>query len=495
MLSRDVLHMRTDIEQNLMIKAIDSFSHSIIVISPNFKILSMNKARRRQGSVCPGQLCHKALHNRDVPCSDCLAVKVLKTKKSAGRPEHAGMSFEKGSCLHSYPILSKGKITALVILDFPISTMEKIEEKHKRQRNLADLQTEQSRIRTIIETLPNGVLVTNISGEIVLMNLVAQEYLGLSPDREVGKKIETCIKDRGLCEYIMETSQCLYKDDEEILPYELVLPEERFVLARGKAVLGEGGECMGAVVTLSDITTLKVFDRLKSEFVAKVSHELRSPLSIIHEQLAMVIKGKSRNHFDDDQRILGRAKEKTQSLISMIGDLLDISRIEAGNRGQPPVKVQIDDLIEKIVDFLNSRAEKKNQSINLDLTCKNIPPVEADPIALESIFGNLIANAIKYTREGGKISVRVDKQEDDVRITIKDNGFGIEQKHLSKIFEKFYRIKDDNTRFINGTGLGLPIVKSLIDSLKGNIFVESKAGKGSIFTVLLPAVKHSQNFL
>jgi len=359
--------------------------------------------------------------------------------------------------------------------------------KLERQRNLADLQTEQSRIRTIIETLPNGVLVTNISGEIVLMNPVAQSYLGLSPDREVGKKIETCIKDQGLCNYITETSQCLYKEEEKILPYELVLPEERFVLARGRPVLGEDGECMGAVVTLSDITTLKVFDRLKSEFVAKVSHELRSPLAIIHEQLAMVIKAKSRNHLDDDHQILGRAKEKTQSLISMIGDLLDISRIEAGNKGHAPVKVQVGDLIKKIIEFLNSQAEQKNQSINLDLACKNVPPVLADPIALESIFGNLITNAIKYTGEKGKIFVRVDKKDKDVRITIKDNGFGIEQKHLSKIFEKFYRIKDDHTRFINGTGLGLTIVKSLVDSLNGKILVKSKAGKGSIFTVLLPA--------
>jgi len=370
-------------------------------------------------------------------------------------------------------------------------TLEANALKLEQQKNLIDLETEQSRIRTIIETLPNGLLVTNTLGQIVLMNPVAQNYLDLGPDNCLGKNIELCIEDKGLCDYIMEISRGHYKADKDT-SYELVLSEERFILAEGRPVLNEDAQCMGAVVTLSDITDLKIFDRLKSEFVAQVSHELRSPLSVIHDQLAMVIKagdseksGKSVTS-ENNQYLLGRARDKTKSLISLISDLLDISRIEAGNECLEPVKVHVEDIIKKIVEFQEVQAKKKNQSIALKLPDTKTPSLVCDPLTLESIFGNLITNAIKYTPEGGKISIKMDIRNENVRVKIKDNGFGIEQKHLTRLFDKFYRVKDDNTRFINGTGLGLTIVKSLVDSLKGSIHVESEPGHGSQFTVILP---------
>ncbi len=368
-------------------------------------------------------------------------------------------------------------------------TLEANALKLEQHKNLIDLETEQSRIRTIIETLPHGLMVTNIRGQIVLMNPVAQKYLNLGHDTCVGKMIELCIEDKGLCDYIMQISRGHYKADEDMPSYELALSEERFILAEGRPVLNEDAKCMGAVVTLSDITDLKIFDRLKSEFVAQVSHELRSPLSVIHDQLGMVIKasdseksGKS----EKNQYLIGRARDKTKNLISLIGDLLDISRIEAGNECLEPVKVNAEDILKKIVEFQDVQARKKNLSIELKLPDKKTPSLICDPTALESIFGNLITNAIKYTPDGGKISIKLDSRDENIRVTIKDNGFGIEQKHLPRLFEKFYRVKDDNTRFINGTGLGLTIVKSLVDSLKGSIHVESEPGRGSLFTVILP---------
>ena len=356
----------------------------------------------------------------------------------------------------------------------------------ERERNLADLGTEQSRIRTIIETLPNGVLVTNIMGQVVLLNPVAIKYLGLDASRKTGDKIDTYIRDQGLCDYIMDISKGKYKVTDDIPSYELVLPEERYVLVQSRPVLGAGNECLGAVVNLSDITAMKVFDRLKSEFVAKVSHELRSPLSTIHEQLAMVIKDNSLEHSEDSQYMLGRAKEKTQGLISLIGDLLDLSRIESGNEGQQPIPVQADEIVEKVVEFLIVQAKRKNQSLTFTRPAIPVPSILADPMALESIFGNIITNAIKYTPENGKIIVAIETDNKTISISVKDNGYGMETKHLTRIFEKFYRVKDDNTRFITGTGLGLPIVKSLVEALQGTISVHSEVNKGTTFTILLP---------
>jgi signal transduction histidine kinase/FixJ family two-component response regulator len=370
-------------------------------------------------------------------------------------------------------------------------TLEADALKREQQKHLIALETEQSRIRTIIETLPHGLLVTNPLGQIVLMNPVAQTLFNLGPDNCLGKNIERCIEDQGLCEYILAISKGRYKPDRDA-SHELVLPGERFILAEGRPVLNEDAQCMGAVVTLSDITDLKIFERLKSEFVARVSHELRSPLSVIHDQLAMVIKSSDSEKSgesvksENNQYLLGRARDKTRSLISLISDLLDISRIEAGKECQEPVNVHVEDIIKKIVEFQEIQAKKKSQSIELTLPDTKTPSLVCDPLTLESIFGNLITNAIKYTPEGGKISVTMDISGENVRVRVKDNGFGIEQKHLPRLFEKFYRVKDDNTRFINGTGLGLTIVKSLVDSLNGSIHVESEPGHGSEFTVILP---------
>jgi signal transduction histidine kinase len=287
----------------------------------------------------------------------------------------------------------------------------------------------------------------------------------------------------------MGVSRCSVTDGKPLENYEFSLSEERYVLARARPIEGEDGECMGAVVTLSDISAIKVFDRLKTEFVANVSHELRSPLSVIHEQLAMVLKANDLDTSDASQYILGRAKEKTKSLITMIADLLDISKIETGNKSQVLVKIYLDDMIGKIVEFLAGKAKDKQQTIRFNIAPEKISPVVADPIALESVFGNLIENAIKYTPEKGTILISVDTKDTYIRVAVKDNGFGMEQRHLNKIFEKFYRIKDDDTRFINGTGLGLPIAKAFVDALNGKIFVKSEVGKGSEFTVLLPADK------
>jgi two-component system phosphate regulon sensor histidine kinase PhoR len=170
----------------------------------------------------------------------------------------------------------------------------------------------------------------------------------------------------------------------------------------------------------------------------------------------------------------------------LIGDLLDLSRIEEGIICHEPQPVRLDELLKNIIDFLKPSAQKKNQSLTLSLPEQALPELVADPIALESIFGNLITNAINYTQDGGEINVTADMAGINIRIRVKDNGFGIADKYLDKIFERFYRVKDDKTRYITGTGLGLPIVKGLLDSIGGIIDVESEFGKGSVFTVLIP---------
>lgn len=356
----------------------------------------------------------------------------------------------------------------------------------ERERTLIDLDREKSRTRTIIESLPIGVVVTNTAGEVVLKNPAFMQSLELSSDPEAGALIDACVADEGFCSFVREISTGSRGIEGEVPTYELCVSENKYLLSRGRPVMNEKNECMGAVVTLSNITSLKMLDQLKSEFVAKVSHELRSPLSTIHEQLATVLKDMALEGAEVDHDLITRAKEKTNALISLISDLLDLSRIESGSLTENKKPVQVTELLSSIVDFLDSRATANGQSLFFQGGAEDIPEITADPMALESIFGNLVTNAINYTPEGGEITVSVETVDHQIKVTVSDTGFGIDEKHRAKIFERFYRVKDENTRHITGTGLGLPIVKGLVDSMGGKIELDSQPGKGSVFTVFLP---------
>jgi PAS domain S-box-containing protein len=361
-----------------------------------------------------------------------------------------------------------------------------------RARTLADLDTEKSRIRTILEFLPIGIVVTDPNGQVVLMNSSFRQMLNISPDCTLGEPIETYCTDGSFCRFLRSVAAVLQPETKEL---EFTLDENRYGLARGRPVLGgregaeESGESLGAVITLIDITEMKLLDQLKSEFVAKVSHELRSPLSTIHEQIAATLRESAADETSDrDHHLLSRAKEKTRSLISLIGDLLDLSRIEAGTSAREIKPVKLDALLESIVDFLSSRAKVKNQTLTFEPPKTDLPEIRADPMALESIFGNLVTNAVNYTPGGGSITVfaEADEAEKEIVVRVKDTGYGIDPKYHEKIFERFFRVKDEQTRRIDGTGLGLPIVKGLVKSMNGSIRVQSEKGKGSTFIVRLP---------
>ena len=360
----------------------------------------------------------------------------------------------------------------------------------ERRRTLADLGTEKSRIRTIIESLPNGIVVTNSKGHVALVNPAFFRYIGLDQsDNPMGEHIEHYVKDENFCKLVMEISQGKHDDIVDVPTCEFSPTHGKFLMARGKPVLGDENECLGAVVAVEDITAMKVLDRLKSEFVAKVSHELRSPLSTIHEQIAVVLKDMAGEESNNDKLVLARAKEKTSGLISLIGDLLDLSRIETGMVYQEPKPLNIVVLLKSIVDFLDIRAKSKQQSLVLKLQEVPFPSLTIDPMAIESIFGNLITNAINYTNNGGEIIVTAETCGENIIVSVKDNGFGIDPAYHEKIFDKFFRVKNDKTRYITGTGLGLPIVKGLLNDLGGSIRLESAPDKGSVFTVSLPVKK------
>jgi len=319
------------------------------------------------------------------------------------------------------------------------------------------------------------------------MNPAFVRMVSLDPGKRPGQPVEAYVRDQGFRDLVTRTSGGEVPAGQKSLTYDFSPGGGKFLRAHLTPVLSEGGECLGAVTLLMDITELKMLDQLKSEFVAHVSHELRSPLSTIHQQLVMVLSEVVGEGRSEQRHLLTRAKEKTQGLIGLIGDLLDLSRIEAGAVLADRKPVDVGKVVDEVVRFLEGRAREKQQGLTFTPPAGRTAWVLADPQAMEMVVGNLVQNAINYTPEDGRIEVSLGVADNEICLAVRDNGFGIDERHQEKIFERFYRVKDDRTRFITGTGLGLPIVKRIVEGLGGKVTVDSEPGAGSTFTVRLPA--------
>jgi len=239
------------------------------------------------------------------------------------------------------------------------------------------------------------------------------------------------------------------------------------------------------VSVLRDITKLKEIDKIKSQFVSMVAHELRAPLAAIKGWLDIVITGEGGGDEEQQRQWLERARDRSDSLLALVNDLLEINRMEAGKIAQKMEPVQLTDIIRKILDFMKHEAEKKNITI-IDKLPENLPLIQADKRDMEKLFTNLITNAIKYSTEDGDVTLEGEVEGSYVCYRVKDAGIGISPENLDHIFDDFYRADDERVRKITGTGLGLTIAKKIVNSHFGRIEVESKVGQWSSFSVCLP---------
>lgn len=253
----------------------------------------------------------------------------------------------------------------------------------------------------------------------------------------------------------------------------------------------------------TSLERLQEVDRIKSSFLAMVSHELKTPLTSVIGYSEMLIDGMAGELNSDQRKYLGTIKEKGESLLHLIGTLLDLSRMEAGAMELDLGPVSITRLVEEALTSVVPQAKKKRVRLERSFA-RNLPPIRADGDKLRQVLVNLLGNAVKFTRDSGRVEIRADRwrgpraaatpeerfgppDEDFVRIEVVDDGIGIPPEKLDRIFESFYQVDSTITREYGGTGLGLAISKKLVDAHRGEIRVSSHPGEGTCFTVLLPA--------
>jgi signal transduction histidine kinase/DNA-binding response OmpR family regulator len=339
-------------------------------------------------------------------------------------------------------------------------------------RLFGQIENERQTMEAILSGTEDMIMLTDEQNCIKLLNAAARRGLGIQHPSPEGQPLAAIIDNH----YLLN----LYADpggQESATRAEIPLESQKTVLATLSPVPG-----IGRVAVMKDITHLKRLDQMKSEFVATVSHDLRSPLTSIRGFAdLMPIVGPLT---PQQQGFLQKIRRGVEDITNLINDLLDIGRIEAGI----DLEKESCDMAEIVADTvakLSNQALDKEQTLTFDTETPNLP-VLGSRLRLHQAVNNLVGNAVKYTRAGGNIRVTASTDDHYVSISVQDNGIGIPISEQALIFDKFYRVQSDETQNISGTGLGLSIVKSIIEKHQGRIWVESTPGEGSTFTILLP---------
>lgn len=345
-------------------------------------------------------------------------------------------------------------------------------------RLFQDVEKERTKLEAILREAREVIIVVDEDNRVLLCNAAARTMWNLTDADLTNQAVEEVLPAAPIRDLFAEA-----REDNRPVHREVTLDDERTFNAQLTPVEG-----VGRVLVMQDITRLKELDRLKSEFVATVSHDLRTPLTTIQGYTELLPKVGPLN--EKQRQFVQRVEGSVQYITDLINDLLDIRRIEA----ELNLEMQTCDLrglIEDAIEPLRVQAEKKDQTLRWERP-EMLPPVRANPRRLKQVVTNLVNNAIKYTEKGGRISVEAAKDDEYVVVRVIDNGIGIPPSKQPRIFDRFYRVESEETADIKGTGLGLAIVKAVVEKHDGRVWVDSTPGVGSVFTFLLPALKEGR---
>lgn len=332
-------------------------------------------------------------------------------------------------------------------------------------------ETERSKLDAVLRGTEDAVIALDTDKTVIVCNPAARRIFRLGPPT-TGRPL----------------SQVTTNEDLLALFEHLPLPGHPAVseitLADGSVLQAQVStiEDLGCVAVMRDITHLKELDRIKSEFVSVVSHDLRSPLTTIRGYVALLPRVGPLNEMQ--QEFVDKVERSMAAITELIGDLLDIGRIEAGLDQEKEV-CRLDAIVQRAVENVQGAVEEKGHTLTVEIS-PDLQPLLGNPHRLEQVVMNLLSNAIKYTPQAGQITVRVRQEHQYLLLTVSDTGIGIPYDAQPYVFDKFYRVESPETESIPGTGLGLSIVRTIVEKHGGRVWIESAPGKGSTFSVLLP---------
>ncbi|KQX45916.1 MULTISPECIES: two-component system histidine kinase PnpS [unclassified Paenibacillus] len=357
------------------------------------------------------------------------------------------------------------------------------------QQQMARIQENERRLQGVMENMMSGIMMIDREERIMLLNPAAEYILGFSSQELLGKKYNEAKQQFEFTKLIQECIETQDPIRDEMVFY---YPAERILDIHLSPIAHEDEEWSGVLIVIHDITAVRRLERMRSEFVANVSHELKTPIAAVKGFAETLLAG-ALNDKETAVSFLQIIFDESERLNRLIGDILELSKIESKRIPMNFSPIYLPEFLERSLSVLRKEAEKKH--IELSMLVDDDIYIEADEDRLRQIIINLLSNGIAYTHDGGKVKVRVepldmnaDGDYERLRLIVSDTGMGIPKKDLPRIFERFYRVDKARSRSSGGTGLGLSIVKHLVELHKGTIRVDSEVGVGTRFTIELPVI-------
>ncbi|MCL6590565.1 MAG: PAS domain-containing protein [Firmicutes bacterium] len=361
--------------------------------------------------------------------------------------------------------------------------LEKLERSHTS--HLSALHGRMEEIQAILASMSEGVVATDIMGRISLINPAAAELFNLKPGEGVGEFPYRVFPKSELGEIFHQTYVKGYSQEREIIwgTPERVLKVQ---LALIRDEINE--EVRGVVAVIGDITQLRQLETMRKDFVANVSHELKTPLTSIKGFIETLLDG-ALEEKATAKKFLTIINQETERLSNLINDLLAMSKLESGQTELKLKSVKLPELVNDILLTIGNRLHEKNLALTRELMA---PDIYGDEDLLREVILNLLDNAIKYTPEGGRILIGSRETGEGIEFFVEDTGIGIPEESLGRVFERFYRVDKGRSRAMGGTGLGLAIAKHIVERHGGKLMVESELGKGSRFSFILPGANSKE---
>jgi two-component system phosphate regulon sensor histidine kinase PhoR len=344
--------------------------------------------------------------------------------------------------------------------------------------HIAQMDQDRQQLRAIFSSMVEGVLVLDAEQNIQFVNEAARNLLGPPLDNAHGRKIWQLFRHRQLGEAL---EKIMAHREPQRCELEWNFTERKVFAVHGVRLPGE--LLAGAVLVFHDITHLRMLERVRQDFVANVSHELKTPLAAIRATVETLLDG-ALGDPDHNVHFLERIQENSDRLYRLVQDLLTLGRIESGQEALEIKPLSVEMAVLACISRQEDRAKSKGLQLQAEPDGQIV--AQADEEALAEILDNLVDNAIKYTNSGGRITLRWFAEDGEVVVQVEDTGVGIPEKDLPRIFERFYRVDKARSRELGGTGLGLSIVKHLVQAVGGTIAAASRIGQGTTFTVRLP---------
>ncbi len=350
--------------------------------------------------------------------------------------------------------------------------------------NIEKLISEKNKSEAIVSTISDAIIVVDEAGKIVLMNKLAEELFSIVESEAVRKDFEAAINNQDLVKYLRSS---LSGEVLDIPPYfELKSGDEnRYFRIKINPTLRSSGRIAGAILILQDVTQFKELDKIKSDFVARISHEFRTPLTSINMTLD-ILKDEHIGHVNKKQReLLAAGKQDAERLTKLVRELLELSRIESGKFQLKEDRVDMNSLVEFSIQPVLLQFSDKNVKLVIN-TDSSIPDFLADYQQLSWVISNLVTNALRFTDPGGTVTLESSANEGNLIVSVRDTGCGIVKEELDKVFDKFVQLQDSINPAPGSVGLGLSIAKEIVELHGGRIWVESQVGAGSVFTFMIP---------